>query len=149
MSICKEWEKRTRMGLAYDKIDEIWQKDVNNYVFRFENGKYERKGSYIKENNALDNDMPILNIALMKAITENIPIEKTINECNDLVMFQKILKISLEKNLFLNSLIYLKPLSKRHLQAWCNSVYLKRQAQQKIGFIRLYPLKSNQISYNY
>ena len=38
--------------------------------------------------------MPILNIALLKAITENIPIEKTINECNDLVMFQKILKIS-------------------------------------------------------
>lgn len=94
MNICKEWENRTRMGLAYDKIDEIWQKDVNNYVFRFENGKYERKGSYIKENNALDNDMPILNIALLKAITENIQIEKTINECNDLVMFQKILKIS-------------------------------------------------------
>lgn len=98
--VCSEWEQRTRMGLAYDKIDEIWQKDVNNYIFRFaekdDNGNYiyERKGAYVKKNNELDNDMPILNVALIKALTQNIPVEKTINDCNDLIMFQKIVKIS-------------------------------------------------------
>lgn len=43
--ICWEWEKRTGMKLAFDVITEIYQKDVNNYVFRFEDGKIERKGA--------------------------------------------------------------------------------------------------------
>lgn len=33
--ICHEWEDRTGMGLGFDEIDEIWQKDVNNYVMAF------------------------------------------------------------------------------------------------------------------
>ena len=33
--ICYEWEQRTGMKLAFDVITEIYQKDVNNYVFKF------------------------------------------------------------------------------------------------------------------
>lgn len=33
--ICYEWEHRTGMGLGFDLIDEIWQKDVNNYISNF------------------------------------------------------------------------------------------------------------------
>jgi len=34
--ICKEWEDRTHMGLAYDKIEKIAQKDVNNFIMIFD-----------------------------------------------------------------------------------------------------------------
>ena len=99
--ICYEWEHRTGMGLGFDLIDEIWQKDVNNYIFRFverdkKTGKikYERKGAYVKELDTLDNDLPIVNKAMVDYMTENIPPEVTINSCTDLIMFQKIVKIS-------------------------------------------------------
>lgn len=93
-AICGEWEQRTRMGLGFDIIDEIWQKDVNNYIFRFANGKLERKGIYVKELSALDNDLPIINKALVDYMTKNVPIAETINNCDELIMFQKIVKIS-------------------------------------------------------
>lgn len=92
--ICYEWEQRTRMGLSFDIIQKIVQKDVNNYIFIDEKGKLECKGSYVKQTSKLDNDMPILNKALVDYIAYNIPIEKTINECDELIQFQKIVKVS-------------------------------------------------------
>lgn len=92
--ICYEWETRTGMGLGFDLISEIWQKDVNNYIFRFENGKLERKGGYVKELTDLDNDLPIINTALVDAMTKKIPVEQTIMQCDDLKQFQKIVKVS-------------------------------------------------------
>ena len=42
--ICYEWETRCNMVLEFDEIKAMWgQKDVNNYVFEFTNGKLERK----------------------------------------------------------------------------------------------------------
>lgn len=92
--VCYEWEQRTRMGLGFDLIDEIWQGDVNNYIFRDADGKLERKGGYVKELNDLDNNLPIVNKAIVDYLTEDIPIETTINTCNDLKQFQMICKIS-------------------------------------------------------
>lgn len=92
--VCYEWEKRTKMGLGFDMIKEIYQKDVNNYVFIQEDGKIERKGGYVKELNSLDNDLPIINKALVDFMTKKIPIEATINEATELIMFQKIVKVS-------------------------------------------------------
>jgi len=91
--ICYEWESRTGMGLGFDIITEIYQKDVNNYVFTFENGKYERKGAYVKELNPIDNDLPIVNEALVNYMTKHIPVETTINNCKELLKFQKIVRI--------------------------------------------------------
>ena len=92
--ICFEWEKRTGMKLAFDLIDEMWQGDVNNYVFRFEDGKIERKGAYVKEHSAIDYDLPIVNRAIVERITNGMPVEQTINECDELVQFQKIYKVA-------------------------------------------------------
>ena len=92
--ICYEWEQRTRMKLGFDIITEIWQKDVNNYIFRFEDGKLERKGVYVKPLTELDNDLPIINTALVDYMTRQIQIEDTIMQCNDLKQFQKIVKVS-------------------------------------------------------
>lgn len=94
MNICHRWEHRTGMGLGFDEIDEIWQKDVNSYIFRFTNGNLERKGAYVMELDDLNYDLSIVNKALVDYMTRNIPVEDTINNCNDLREFQKIVKIS-------------------------------------------------------
>lgn len=92
--ICYEWEQRTGMSLGFDFITEIFQKDVNNYIFKFDDGKIERKGAYVKPLNDLDNDLPIVNKALVAYMVDGVPIEKTIGSCDDLKDFQKIVKIS-------------------------------------------------------
>lgn len=106
--ICYEWEKRTGMKLAFDVITEIYQKDVNNYVFRFENGKIERKGGYVQESNPLKNDLTIVNTALVEYMINGTPIETTINNCDDLNLFQKVVKVSA-----------------KYLRAWHNDEWLK------------------------
>lgn len=92
--VCNEWCKRTRMTLEHDIIKKVVQKDVNNYLIVMENGKVKSKGAYVKELNKLDNDLPIVNKALKDYFVKGIPVEDTINSCNELIEFQKILKVS-------------------------------------------------------
>ena len=93
-NICNEWCSRTRMTLEHDIINKVIQKDVNNYLIVMENGKVKSKGAYVKELNNLDNDLPIVNRALKDYFVKNIPVEETINNCYDLIEFQKIVKVS-------------------------------------------------------
>lgn len=92
--ICYEWEKRCRMELEFDEIEWICQKDVNNYVFKFKDGGLERKGSYVKELSPLDYDLPIVNEAVVNYIAGKKPVKDTINECDELIKFQKVVKLS-------------------------------------------------------
>ena len=92
--ICYEWESRCNMELEFDYIEEIWEKDVNNYVFRQFDGKVERKGAYVKELSSMDNDLPILNKCLVDYMLKGVPAEQTIKECDELIMFQKICKLT-------------------------------------------------------
>ena len=94
INICNEWSNRTRMELEHDFVSKIIQKDVNNYLFVQENGKIKSKGAYVKKLSLLDNDLPIVNKALIENMLNNTPIEDTINNCNDLIEFQKCVKIS-------------------------------------------------------
>ena len=98
--ICYKWEttcstERCQIGLAFDQVDFIYQKDVNNYLFKF-NGveKYERKGAYVKELSKLDADLPIINKALVDYMTKGIHPKVTINGCDELIQFQKLVKLS-------------------------------------------------------
>lgn len=102
--ICYEWEKRMstdkcEIGLALDQISEIWQKDVNGYLWLNLDGSVgERKGAYVKELSALDYDLPIINEALVNYMAYKIPVETTINNCDELIKFQKIVKLSSNYN---------------------------------------------------
>ena len=80
--------------MSFDLYKRIIQKDVNNYVAVDYEGEYKSKGAYVKGLNDLDNDLPIVNKAMMDYMLKNIPVEKTINDCNDLKEFQKIVKVS-------------------------------------------------------
>lgn len=92
--ITNEWSERTRMGLEHDIIERVVQKDVNNYIIVKKDGKIKSKGAYVKELNNLDNDLPIVNKALMEYFIKNVPVEDTINNCNELIQFQMVVKAS-------------------------------------------------------
>lgn len=92
--ICYEWEQRTRMQLEFESYKKIFQKDVNNYVIVDFDGGYKSKGAYVKKLNSLDYDLPIVNKALKEYLLHGIHPQKTIEECNELREFQKIVKVS-------------------------------------------------------
>ncbi|GAB3797266.1 hypothetical protein GCM10028868_18260 [Virgibacillus kimchii] len=92
--ICYEWEQRTRMELEFEEYTKVIQKDVNNYILVAADGSYESKGAYVKKLNPLDNDLPIVNEAVVNYFIKDIDPADTIFNCTELVKFQKIVKIS-------------------------------------------------------
>lgn len=93
-NIAKEWEIRTRLNLEWGINKKIVQKDVNNYILIDEDGEYESKGAYVKSLSDIDYDLPIVNKALVEYFIHNIPLRDTIMNCNSLIEFQKIVKIT-------------------------------------------------------
>ena len=98
--IAHKWEKRTKLDLEIDVFPngKLIQKDVNNYILIKDTTEeikhYKRKGAYVKKLSKIDYDLPILNKALVDYFVNDIPVEYTIDNCNDLIMFQKIIKLS-------------------------------------------------------
>lgn len=96
--IIKNWENKTGLIMEEDKIKEVYQKDVNNYIELNENGDIKTKGAYVKNysikkgkekfGNFVSNSMTILDEAIVKNLLFKIPLEKTILECNDPMRFQ-------------------------------------------------------------
>lgn len=92
--ICYEWEERTGLVLEFEEFRRVFQKDVNNYIVVTPDGKYHSKGAYVKKLNSLDYDLPIVNKALVNYMVHDIPVEKTINDCDELKEFQLVAKAS-------------------------------------------------------
>lgn len=93
-TIVYEWERRTGLRMEFDEYVKVFQKDVNNYIVVAADGHYKSKGAYVKKLSPLDYDLPIVNKALVDYMTRNIPVEQTISECDEMIMFQKIVKLS-------------------------------------------------------
>lgn len=89
-----EWEQRTGMRMGFDVFKKVFQKDVNNYLLVAEDGSYKSKGAYVKSLGPLDYDLPIVNKAMIEYMTNGTPIRTTINECTDLIAFQKVVKLT-------------------------------------------------------
>lgn len=89
-----EWEKRTGMRMGFDIYTKVFQKDVNNYLLVGADGKTKTKGAYTKALSSVDNDLPIINKAMVDYMTKGTPVEKTIANCDELKMFQKVVKLS-------------------------------------------------------
>lgn len=94
-SVINQWCLDTGFTVDTDIIKLLWQRDVNNYVMQFDNGKIKAKGGTVKNWNGGDfksNSATIIDFALCQYMIENKPIEQTINECDDMERFQLILK---------------------------------------------------------
>lgn len=91
---CAQWEERTGLQLEMEEYAELYQKDVNNYLLIDADGHYKAKGAYVKPLDNLDYDLPIVNKAMVAYMLHGTPVEETINACQTLRDFQKIVKIS-------------------------------------------------------
>lgn len=103
--ILDEWQKRTRFALERDDVVRLVQKDVNNYLAEEGGGKIKACGDYVKrwegdnvtDENAIkarliNNDLTIVQIALVERLLHDVPVEKTIGECQNIFYFQQIAK---------------------------------------------------------
>ena len=98
--------ERLRMKFEIEEYSKLIQKDVNNYIAVTKDGELECKGAMVKHNKPLDNNLPILNDAVRNYLAYGIPIEKTVNECEELIKFQNVIKLSAKyKEVWLGNVI--------------------------------------------
>ena len=108
--VCNEFSKKVKINLEYDIIDKIIQRDVNNYILYMKDKKgykIKAKGGAFSNlpNLSMDNDknitseyvpnfktnsMAIVSEALARYLLIGTPIEETINNCNNINMFQQV-----------------------------------------------------------
>ena len=94
--VCKSWEKDWRFSLEKTVADNLYEKDVNNYVFRDMGGGIKVKGAYVtkfSENNEQDT-LAILAQAVVNYFLEGKDIRETIcnpdNLATDYQMIKKL-----------------------------------------------------------
>ena len=110
--VLNDWQKLTGLELEEDKISKIIMANVNNYVEIVETGDNDYKVNYKGGNftgkhifkwdeekkvfhyefkdDLKSNSMTIVSEAILKKLLFNIPVEETINNCNDIFRFQII-----------------------------------------------------------
>lgn len=108
--VSDEFSKKCGIGLEYDKVYKIVQRDVNNYCMLYgdeNHKKIKAKGGCfsalpeitINEDGTLKvkvindfkaNSLSIVAEAILKRLLFDIPIEKTINDCDDIFRFQMV-----------------------------------------------------------
>lgn len=92
--VAYEWEHRTGMGLEFDEFTRVYQKDVNNYVLVAADGSMKTKGAYVKKLGPLDYDLAVVNKALVEFMVHGVPVEDTIMADDDLIDYQRVVKVS-------------------------------------------------------
>ena len=111
LDVLDAWQKHTGLELEEDKIVKIIMRDVNNYCEILEVGdgyKVNYKGGEFKGNHNFKwnketqqfdysfeddfetNSLTIISEAMLKNLLFNIPVEETINKCDDIFRFQMI-----------------------------------------------------------
>lgn len=96
--ITDEWQSRTGFDLEEDTVVKIAQKDVNNYVEIQPGGNAKAKGGYLVKGIApagafnVNNSCVIVATALKEFFVNGVPVEDTINACDDIFQFQIIAK---------------------------------------------------------
>ena len=96
--IVHTWEEKTGLTMEEEQVEEIYQKDVNNYIMLETNGDIKTKGGYVKNysikkgkekhGDFVSNSMTIIDEAIVKNLLYGISVEDTIFNCNDPIRFQ-------------------------------------------------------------
>lgn len=89
--LVSEWENMTGFTMEYDDVKMFFQRDVNNYIEVTDNAKkpYKLKGKWSNqaEETIANLNAPITHEAILMYYTQNIPVEDTINNCDDIFKF--------------------------------------------------------------
>ena len=108
--VSEDFSKKCKIGLEYDKIYKIVQRDVNNYCMLYGDEKHKKIKARgvcfsalpdinIKDDGTLDvnvvndfkaNSLSIVAEAILKKLLFDIPVEETINDCDDIFRFQMV-----------------------------------------------------------
>lgn len=102
-SITDEWQKRTGFVLKFEKIYNIIQRDVNNYIYKDDKGEVHVKGEAVKhwqcpvspfECNSYDSKEPlIISKCIVEYFVNGKDPKQTVEECeSDIRLFQFICK---------------------------------------------------------
>lgn len=105
IGIVKEWQNRTGFVLKIKTIHNIWQRDVNNYIYKDDEGKVHAVGEAVKYYECWDNPMEansynskepiIIHYCIVDYYMNNIKPETTIVKyAKNLRMFQWICKLN-------------------------------------------------------
>lgn len=100
--IVAAWCEITKFEMERDDFIKVIQKDVNNYIGIMPQidkatgkHKFKVKGGFVSlynGGNFKTNSLQIIDRAVVDKLVYDIPIETTINECNDIFAFQNIVK---------------------------------------------------------
>lgn len=111
IEVLEAWQKHTGLELEEDKIVKIIMRDVNNYCeilevkdgykvnykggefkgnHNFKWNKETQKFDYSFEDDFETNSLTIISEAMLKNLLFDIPVEETINKCDDIFRFQMI-----------------------------------------------------------
>ena len=110
--VLQDWQDLTGLELEQDKIKKLVMRDVNNYVeivqtgdndyevhykggefrgkHKFKWNKDKRCFEYTFKDDLENNSLTIVSEAIIKNLLFNIPVEETINKCDDIFRFQMI-----------------------------------------------------------
>lgn len=94
--VCAEWEKDWRFSLEKTVADNLYEKDVNNYVFRDMGGSTKAKGAYVTKfsDNNEQNTLAILAKAVVNYFLDGKDVRETIcnpdNLATDYQMIKKL-----------------------------------------------------------
>ena len=96
-SVITDFGNRFNLTLEIDEINRVVQRDVNNYIIRYNSSKLKAKGRYAKyEGGGFEqNNLSIIDKCLVNFYMKSIEIEETIHSCyknNDLMPFQIVAK---------------------------------------------------------
>lgn len=97
-AINDEWQESKHLILEEDRIESVFQKDVNNYVMVKEGGSVKTKGAYVTWGIPgggafkINNEFVIVKQAVVDYFTKNVSVEETIGNCNDPKQFMLIAK---------------------------------------------------------
>lgn len=111
LDVLNAWQKHTGLELEEDNIVKIIMRDVNNYCeilevkdgykVNYKGGEFKgnhnftwnketQKFDYSFEDDFETNSLTIISEAMLKNLLFNIPVEETINKCDDIFRFQMI-----------------------------------------------------------
>lgn len=98
-----EFSKRSKMTMETDDVAAIWQSGVNDYVMLYPNNSVKVKGGAVAQAQSETHKIKSTNkhrvtkrisaTAIVAYLVDGVPVETTINECNDLKEFQIIKKV--------------------------------------------------------
>lgn len=97
-NLISEWMKKTGFTMEETEYIAVYSRDVNSYMALKPNGKWKLKGAYAA-NSVEPNKVKCLEknptaeisiLAVCEFLSKNIPIEQTINECQDITKFVSV-----------------------------------------------------------